>query len=181
MRSVRARRLLAALGRAVNAATGALGISKRIWAKEGKTRRIATSIPPALTLRAVANSRSSFPWSSWLRTKTGIANGSLAHFSLFSIGQQTVHRTSLSRTNPSSKQIGGQISGESAGKMGAKWSIDPSSTAKSGRNPAFSADIFALYSPFGQSTSQAADSQKCRVLLHLGNFKAHFPLTSPLP
>jgi len=46
----------------------------------GKARRTATSIPPALTFRAVANSRNSFPWPSRLWTKTGMASGNLVHF-----------------------------------------------------------------------------------------------------
>jgi hypothetical protein len=59
---------------------GALGISSWSCAIAGKTRRIATNIPPALTFSAVANSRNSFPLLSRLRTKTGIANGSRVHF-----------------------------------------------------------------------------------------------------
>src|SRR5271169_2610179 len=45
----------------------------------GSIRRIATSIPPALTFKAVANSRNSLPLLSRLRTKTGIARGNRAH------------------------------------------------------------------------------------------------------
>src|SRR5207244_2588307 len=67
-------------GSKANAATGALGISRRIWATAGNARRIATNIPPALTLRAVANSKKSLPFPSRLRTKTGIASGNRVHF-----------------------------------------------------------------------------------------------------
>lgn len=62
------------------AATGALGISSLIWLTVGKTRRMATSIPPALTFNEVANSRNSLPLRSRLLTKTGIASGNLDHF-----------------------------------------------------------------------------------------------------
>ena len=74
-----------------NAATGALGISSRICAIAGRARRIATSIPPALTFKAVANSRNSLPLPSRLRTKTGIASGNLAHFRRSLPALSTVH------------------------------------------------------------------------------------------
>jgi hypothetical protein len=80
VRSVLARSVLAALGRGAIAATGALGISSLIWLTVGRTRRMATSIPPALTFNDVANSRNSLPFRSRLRTKTGIASGNLVHF-----------------------------------------------------------------------------------------------------
>jgi hypothetical protein len=68
------------LGANASDATGALGISSWISATPGRFRRTATSMPPALTFKAVANSRNSFPFSSRLRTKTGMARGNLAHF-----------------------------------------------------------------------------------------------------
>lgn len=77
---VRARRVREAFGRLVVAASGALGISSRTCADGGRERLTATSAPPAETFRAVANSRKSLPVSSLLRTKTGIASGSLGHF-----------------------------------------------------------------------------------------------------
>lgn len=79
-RVVRARKVRAALGRLAVAARGALGISSKTCAAFGNERRTATRAPPALMLRAVANSRNSFPLSSRLRTKTGIARGSRVHF-----------------------------------------------------------------------------------------------------
>jgi hypothetical protein len=60
-------------------AKGALGISSVTCAESGKERRTATRAPPAETFRAVANSRNSFPFSSRLRTNTGIANGRRVH------------------------------------------------------------------------------------------------------
>jgi hypothetical protein len=42
------------------AAKGALGISSKTLAEDGIERRTATSIPPAETLSAVANSKNSF-------------------------------------------------------------------------------------------------------------------------
>lgn len=79
-RTARARKVRAARGRPVAAASGALGISSMTCAAFGKERRTATNAPPALTFNAVANSRNSLPFSSRLRTKTGIANGSRVHF-----------------------------------------------------------------------------------------------------
>ena len=60
----------------------------------GKDRRIATSIPPALTFREVANSRNSLPFPSLLRTKTGIASGNLAHFRRSLVGLAPFMQTS---------------------------------------------------------------------------------------
>ena len=82
LRSALARRLREAFGSELSAASGALGISNRICVLAAKPRRTASSIPPALTLRAVANSRNSFPLPSRLRTKTGMAKGNLGHFRL---------------------------------------------------------------------------------------------------
>jgi hypothetical protein len=77
--SERARRYLEARGSSAKAASGALGISSEITASASCARRTARSIPPALTFNAVANSRISFPLSSRLRTKTGIASGKRGH------------------------------------------------------------------------------------------------------
>ena len=82
LRRALARRLRDAFGSEFRVASGALGISKRICALDGRLLRTANNIPPALTLRAVANSRNSFPFSSRLRTKTGMARGSRGHFRL---------------------------------------------------------------------------------------------------
>src|SRR5271163_2060053 len=79
MRSTLARRFRAAFGRPANAARGALGISRETWPAEGMERRTATNIPPAETLRAVANSRYSLSDSAPLVTKTGIAKGKRGH------------------------------------------------------------------------------------------------------
>jgi hypothetical protein len=59
-----------------SAGRGATGISRERPADFGRLRRVASSIPPALILRAVANSRNSFPFSSTPLTKTGIESGS---------------------------------------------------------------------------------------------------------
>ena len=75
MRTERARTVREALGRAAAVAKGALGISSETCAESGRERRTATSAPPAETFNAVANSRKSFPFSSRLRTNTGIASG----------------------------------------------------------------------------------------------------------
>lgn len=75
MRTERARTVREALGKAAAVAKGALGISSETCAASGRERRTATSAPPAETFNAVANSRKSFPFSSRLRTNTGIASG----------------------------------------------------------------------------------------------------------
>ena len=79
MRSTLARRFRMTLGNSAIAANGALGISSPTCATEGIERRTATSMPPAETLRAVANSRNSCSASVWLLTKTGMAKGNRGH------------------------------------------------------------------------------------------------------
>src|SRR2546430_14453343 len=75
MRTERARTVREALGRAAAVAKGALWISSETCPESGRERRTATSAPPAETFNAVAHSRKSFPFSSRLRTNTGIASG----------------------------------------------------------------------------------------------------------
>jgi len=77
---VRARSVREAFGNELPETRGALGISSETCAESGKERRTATSAPPAEMFKAVANSSSSFPSSSRLRTKMGIANGRRDHF-----------------------------------------------------------------------------------------------------
>jgi hypothetical protein len=60
----------------------ALGISSRISERPGEILRAASSIPPALTLRAVVNSNNSLELRSWVRTNTGIGRGNRSHFRL---------------------------------------------------------------------------------------------------
>jgi hypothetical protein len=58
---------------------GAVGISSETCVECGRERLTATNAPPADTFMAVANSRKSFPFSSLLRTKIGIAKGNRGH------------------------------------------------------------------------------------------------------
>jgi len=60
-------------------ASGALGISSETVEESGGERRTAINAPPAEIFKAEANSRNSWPFSSWLRTKTGIAIGNRDH------------------------------------------------------------------------------------------------------
>jgi hypothetical protein len=75
-RTARARMLREDWSWLLAAKNGAVGISSETCVDCGKERRTATKAPPAETFTAVANSRKSFPFSSRLRTKIGIANGS---------------------------------------------------------------------------------------------------------
>jgi hypothetical protein len=68
------------LGKEFPEITGATGISSETCAESGTERRTATSAPPAEMFKAVANSSISFPSSSRLRTKMGIASGNRGHF-----------------------------------------------------------------------------------------------------
>jgi hypothetical protein len=68
------------LGNELPETNGALGISRETRAESGKERRTATRAPPAEIFKAVANSKDSFPSSSRLRTKIGIASGKRGHF-----------------------------------------------------------------------------------------------------
>ncbi len=79
MRTMRARKVRADLGRPTVEANGALGISKEMLADGFKDRRTAISAPPALMLSAVENSRNSLPSGFFPRTKTGMAKGKRCH------------------------------------------------------------------------------------------------------
>jgi hypothetical protein len=81
-----------ALGKELPETKGALGISNRTCAESGKERRTATRAPPAEIFNAVANSSSSLPSSSRLRTKMGIASGSRGHFRLSVSGVRRFNR-----------------------------------------------------------------------------------------
>ena len=82
MRTARARKVREAFGKELPESNGALGISSETCAESGKERRTATSAPPAEMFNAVANSNSSLPSSSRLRTKMGMASGKRGHFRL---------------------------------------------------------------------------------------------------
>ena len=79
------------------AAKGALGISRMTCAVGGKDRRTATRAPPALTFRAVANSRNSLPFSSRLRTNTGMARGNRVHLRRSVSGLRRIKRSPNNR------------------------------------------------------------------------------------
>jgi hypothetical protein len=74
-----ARRVRVDRGRAAPSAKGALGISNRTDPDNVGERRTTTKAPPALILRAVANSNRSLPFSSRLLTNTGIERGNRTH------------------------------------------------------------------------------------------------------
>src|SRR5271168_1972515 len=112
MRKTLARRLRATAGRAARAAKGALGISRETWAAEGMERRTATSMPPAETLRAVANSRNYLSGSVWLRTKTGMAKGKRGHCRRSAVGVlpfTLTHTPSRLVSTQNFKHLRGQI------------------------------------------------------------------------
>lgn len=91
-RTVRARKIREALGKEFPETRGALGISSRTCAESGKERRTATKAPPAEIFNAVANSNISFPSSSRLRTKIGMASGRRGHFRLSVSGLRCFNR-----------------------------------------------------------------------------------------
>ncbi len=80
---------------------GALGISSETALDLGKERRTTTRAPPAEMFTAVANSSDSLPFSSRLRTKTGIARRSRAHLRCSFLGEFVRNRyPSKRRINP---------------------------------------------------------------------------------
>src|SRR6202158_2804121 len=81
-----------ALGKEFAETRGAAGVSRRTCAESGKERRTATSAPPAEMFNAVANSNNSFPSSSRLRTKMGIASGRRGHFRVSISGLRPFNR-----------------------------------------------------------------------------------------
>lgn len=66
---------------------GALGISSETRLDLARDRRTTTKAPPAEMFTAVANSSDSLPFSSRLRTKTGIASCSRAHLRCSLLGE----------------------------------------------------------------------------------------------
>src|ERR1700678_43788 len=79
VRTTFASNVRAARGNDANAPKGELGISSEISVRNGIARRTATSIPPADTFNAVANSRNSLSCPISLLTKTGMAKGKRGH------------------------------------------------------------------------------------------------------
>src|SRR5882762_4870165 len=125
MRNILARMFREARGSPANVARGALGISSETCADNASARLTATSIPPALILRAVANSRNSLPLSSRLRTKTGIAKGSRVHFRLsvsgllwFTQTPPVRFLTPVSSTSGAKSGIKSGITGTTPGETG---------------------------------------------------------------
>jgi hypothetical protein len=137
VRKVFARRFLETRGSKVIAPTGALGISNSTWVAPGSNLRTATSIPPALTFKAVANSRNSLPLSSWLRTKTGMAKGNLAHFRRSAPILGVLIQSSPKWASGSSKHL----SGQNLAKASARGRRKPESAAASTPKPAVPPDI----------------------------------------
>src|SRR5207253_5874186 len=89
-------------------------------ADNARARLTATSIPPALILRAVANSRNSLPFSSRLRTKTGIAKGSRLHFRLSVSGLLSITQAPPVPFLTPVSSISGAKSGNKSGTTGTK-------------------------------------------------------------
>ena len=67
------------LGQGVHRSQRRTGNFEQNLCESGKERRTATRAPPAEIFKAVANSSRSLPFSSRLRTKTGIAMGRRGH------------------------------------------------------------------------------------------------------
>ena len=91
---------------------GALGISSETGLDLGKERRTTTRAPPAEMFTAVANSSDSLPFSSRLRTKTGIARRSRAHLRCYFLGEFVRNIVAVQNKDKpiTVPQIGGQTS-----------------------------------------------------------------------
>src|SRR5436305_2826527 len=153
---------------------GALGISKRNWAMGGRTLRIAISIPPALTLRAVANSKNSFPFASRLRTKTGMASGNRAHLRRSVSWFEPFMRTSAS---PFLRYLEAHTLPKApctSVKTSRKPRVFGDYYPESRTQPSFTLTLFALCSAERRRYCNTETARKCRVLLHLGNSVSFF-------
>ena len=147
-------------------------------------RRTATSMPPAETLRAVANSRNSLSASDWLRTKTGTARGKRGqrrrsvdgvlpfkpntHPFLRTIAQRFKHLRGQNlncranpRTNPGK-------SGENQVNFGCSQGLK---SVKCGFSMPFAC---TRRLPLAMPQTGAQSTVECRVLPHLGNQVAFF-------
>ena len=106
---VRARKLRDDLGKSARETRGALGISSVTCDESGKERLTATRIPPAETFNAVANSNNSLPFSSRLRTNTGIARGKRTHLRCSDSGLVLVKMMPREQLTPVLPHLWGQI------------------------------------------------------------------------
>ena len=132
-------------------------------------RRIATSIPPALTFKAVANSRNSLPLPSRLRTKTGIASGNRAHFRRSFPALAPFMQTFPSQLAPCHQEhLRGQMSGKYRSETRKENQIPPSRTAKPARKREFAALLFALHSAFRKPAQRTPKLTKVQAFATLG-------------
>src|SRR5271169_2610178 len=74
--------------------------------------------------------------------------------------------------HPRQEHMRGQISGKHRTKPAKETRIPPSPTAKPARKREFAALLFALPSVSENRPNGPRGSQKCKLLLHLGNFRA---------
>jgi hypothetical protein len=134
-----------ALGSAAAVAKGALGISSETCAESGKERRTATKAPPAEILRAVANSRNSLPFSSRLRTNTGIARGRRVHLRRSVSGFRRFNPAPWIRTYARESRIWGAKPHTRMGRLQVKR---PQMRDVSMKTPYYGGDCMGLLSPF---------------------------------
>lgn len=137
-------------------------------------------MPPALTLRDVANSRLSRPLLSWLRTKTGIASGSLDHLRRSFTGLRSAmhhsHRCQLPLDLAHYWPTAGNLQ-QDALETGTKQPLKPEENRLKRKIPHV---VFAFYSPHLNASRRANSPQKCNKLRHLGNSIAFF-IDNPYP
>jgi len=168
VRRVRARKVR--VDRRVRAVTGGQGISRVSGeAGRGESLRMATSMPPALTLSAVANSRNSRPLRSRLQTKTGMASGSRLHWrrSFWRLLAFMLTRPQAStgcQTAPKLPNLRPKC-GETGGNDGAFGR----NTGKTLEDRALAGFSFTFCSLGKGSSHRQTIVKKCNLLLHLGN------------
>ena len=137
MRRALARRSREARGSSATADTGALGISSWMTASAGRTLRTATSMPPALTFRAVANSRDSLPSLSRLRTNTGMAKGRRDHLRRSVWGRAVFKRAAPACESSTSRAKCGLNSAEARTRIRSAGGFRPKKPHSDRRSAAF--------------------------------------------
>jgi hypothetical protein len=164
-----------ALGRAAAVAKGALGISSETCAESGKERRTATSAPPAEILRAVANSRNSFPFSSRLRTNTGMARGSRVHLRRSVSGFRRFNPAPWIRTYARESRIWGAKPHTRMGRLQVKhpqmWDVSLKTTLLRRR---LHGPAFAFYTPIEPICPASGKGYNCKLFLLDGQLYAFF-------
>ena len=171
--TARARRIREAPGKVAAEASGALGISNRTCDESGRERRTATRAPPAEMFKAVANSNKSLPFSSRVRTKTGIASGKRSQLRRSVSGFSRFKCLSLiHRVNGYPPHLGGQITHVLRGSSRNQSQRTASQAANKREAKLLSRACFFFHSPAKERRAKPMSTFDCILLPMCGKLLA---------